>query len=168
MFIPFDSLPDHARIWIYQSDRKFNSTEADIISQTLSSFTQQWEVHGQPMKASFKLYYDQFIILAADEGYNEASGCSIDGSVRLLKQLGTRLSLDFFDRNGIAFKNADQIFLIPMPELKTQHVAGKWRKDTLVFNNLVATKADLERHWVIEAGQTWLKRYLSDALVNRN
>ena len=165
MFIPFDALPDYSRIWIYQANRKFTSTEADIISEELSSFTQQWEVHGQPMKASFKLYFDQFIVLAADEGFNAASGCSIDGSVRVLKHLGSQLQLDFFDRNAVAFKEADQIFLIPIQQLKQQLAVGKWNKNTLVFNNVVTTKADLNKSWLTAAGEIWLKRYLSDELV---
>jgi hypothetical protein len=164
MFVPFDSLPDTARIWIYQSNRKFGSGEVDIISQDLLSFTEQWEVHGKPMKASYKLCFDQFIILAADEGHNEASGCSIDGSVRVLKNLGDRLNLDLFDRNAVAFKKVD-IFLIPLSKLKQQNTEGIWSKDTLVFNNLVATKGDLTERWLVKAGDTWLKRYAIDETV---
>lgn len=164
MFVPFDSLPDDARIWIYQSNRKFSSGEADIISQELLTFTEQWEVHGKPMKTSFKLYFDQFIILAADEGHNEASGCSIDGSVRVLKNLGSRLNVDLFDRNSVAFKK-EEVILIPLSKLKQQNAAASWNKDTLVFNNLVATKGDLKARWMVKAGDTWLKRYASDEAV---
>jgi hypothetical protein len=167
MFIPFESLPPHSRIWIYQSNRKFTSAESDIILQELSSFTQQWEVHGQPMKASFKLYNDQFVVLAADEGYNEASGCSIDGSVRALKSVGNRLNIDFFDRNFVAFKGAEEIFLISISSLKQQLAEGKWGRDTLVFNNVIGTKKELEQQWVVEANQTWLRRYLSDELIKQ-
>ena len=78
MFVPFETLPIHTRVWVYQANRKISSSEKNIISTVLTSFTQEWQVHGQPMKASFHLYYDQFIVLAADEGFNAASGCSID------------------------------------------------------------------------------------------
>jgi hypothetical protein len=164
MFVPFDSLPDSARIWIYQSSRKFDLAEVDIISRELLSFTEQWEVHGKPMKASYKLCFDQFIILAADEGHNEASGCSIDGSVRVLKNLGSRLNLDLFDRNAVAFKK-EEVSLIPLSALKQRYREDGWSKDTLVFNNLVATKGDLSERWLVKAGNTWLTRYMTDETV---
>jgi hypothetical protein len=164
MFAPFDSLPDNARIWIYQSNRKFSKGEVDIISKDLLSFTEQWEVHGKPMKTSFKLCFDQFIILAADEGYNEASGCSIDSSVRVLKNLGSLLNIDLFDRNAVAFKD-NEITLIPLSKLKEQNAVGRWNRDTLVFNNLITTKGDLSERWLVKAGDTWLKRYTTDQAV---
>jgi hypothetical protein len=166
MLVPFESLPGNSRVWVYQANRKFNSTEADIISQELSSFVGQWEVHGQPMKASFKLFHNQFVVLAADEDYNAASGCSIDGSVRSLKQLGSNLDIDFFDRSAVAFKNNDEIFLIPVSQLKQALMSGKWNQTTLVFNNVIACKADVEKSWLAAAGKTWLKRYLPDEIVD--
>ena len=165
MLVPFESLPGNSRIWVYQANRKYNSVEADIISQELSSFIAQWEVHGQPMKASFKLFHNQFIVLAADEDYNASSGCSIDGSVRSLKQLGNNLNIDFFDRNSVAFKNKDEIFLIPMSQLKQALTSGKWNQTTLMFNNVVACKTEVETNWITAAGKTWLNRYLPDEVV---
>ena len=31
MFVKFQNLPNHSRIWIYQSDRKFNTQEVEFI-----------------------------------------------------------------------------------------------------------------------------------------
>jgi len=167
MFIPFESLPDHSRIWIYQSNRKFSASEKDIIAQELLLFTEQWQVHGQPMKTSFKMYFDQFIILAADEGFNAASGCSIDGSVRILKTLGTQFNIDFFDRDKVAFKkDENNILLFPLSALKEKFSQGVWEKDTLTFNNLIATKGDIEKGWIATAGSTWLKRYVAHEAMN--
>ncbi len=161
MFVPFESLPAHARLWIYQSTRKLSSSEQDIISNELTSFTTQWEVHGQPMKTSFTILYNQFLILAADEGYNAASGCSIDGSVRVLKKLGEQINIDFLNRSTVAFKGIEEdILLVPVAGLKQKSAEGLWGKNTLVFNNLISTKGDMDKNWLLPAGDTWLKRYL--------
>jgi hypothetical protein len=160
MFVPFESLPNHSRLWIYQASRKISNSEKDIISQTLTSFTQQWLVHGEPMMASFTVCDDQFIVLAADEGYNAASGCSIDGSVRTLKSLGQQLGIDFFDRTKVAFKKEKEIVLIPVSELKQKNIEGVWNENSLTFNNLVATKGEFNATWIIPAAGTWLTRYL--------
>src|SRR5690349_21786948 len=98
MFVPFDSLPSSSRIWIYQSDKPFNSTQRQILSELLLAFTESWTAHGNPMKASFQLPYDHFIILAADEHYAEANGCSIDDSVRTIRVAAERTGLNLLDR----------------------------------------------------------------------
>lgn len=160
MFIPFESLPSHARLWIYQANRRVTNSEKDIISNALMAFTQQWLVHGEPMMASYALLHDQFIVLAADEGYNAASGCSIDGSVRTLKTLGEQLNIDFLERGTVAFKKENEVVLIPVSTLKQKSQEGFWDEGTLTFNNLVSNKAEFETNWIVPAGDTWLKRYI--------
>jgi hypothetical protein len=157
MFTPFESLPRHSRTWIYQSDKKITAQQKNIISEALYTFTEQWLVHGAPMQASFNIYFDQFVILAAND---QASGCSIDSSVRALKSLGESLNIDFFNRNLVIFKKADELVTVPMHELKKKQEEGIWNSETLVFNNVVGTKDEFESNWIVPAGTTWLKRYL--------
>lgn len=157
MFVPFQSLPNHSRIWVYQSERKISVEEKTIISEVLKAFTEQWTVHGQPMDASFAILHDRFIILAAND---QASGCSIDSSVRTIKNLGDQLRIDFFNRNLIAFQNGTEITTVLLQDLKKKFEDGIWNQDSLVFNNLVSTKNELEKLWLIPAGTSWLKRYL--------
>ena len=38
MFVPFDSLPEESKIWIYQSNRKFSDEEIQEIEKDLTSF----------------------------------------------------------------------------------------------------------------------------------
>ena len=165
MFVPFEKIQDSSRIWIYQANRKLNSEESKIISHALTAFTEGWLVHGSPMQASFSLRYDQFVILAADEDANAASGCSIDDSVRTLKRLGSELTIDFFDRTLVGFKNEEHVFTISSSDLKTKLSDGVWNSDTLVFNNLVNTKRDLAQTWLVPARASWLKRYLPKQTV---
>ena len=165
MFVPFEKIHDRSRIWVYQSNRKFNFDEVRIISESLSAFTERWLVHGSPMQSSFDIRFDQFIILAADEDVNSASGCSIDDSVRTVKKLGSDLNIDFFDRTQVAFRTNDEVFLISTSDLKNKLSAGQWNAETTVFNNLVASKADLDTMWQVAAGTTWLKRFLPKQTV---
>ena len=160
MFVPFEKINNTSRVWIYQANRPFNLEEVDIISRSLSAFTEDWLVHGSPMQASFAIKYNQIVILAADEDANAASGCSIDSSVRTLRNLGAELKIDFFDRTLVAFKKGEQIFTIPVSDLKSKLSEGTWDSDTLMFNNVVDSKEGLTQKWLIPAGASWLKRYL--------
>ncbi len=160
MFVPFQSLPEYSRIWIYQANKKLDVKSIAILSETLKTFTENWMVHGQPMHASFDIRFDRFVILAANEGINAASGCSIDSSVRTLKEIGQAIQVDFFDRSEVAFKNAGEVLTLNINTLKNSLANKEWNADTLVFHNLLTEKSQLDTAWLIPAKASWLKRYL--------
>jgi hypothetical protein len=160
MFIPFDSLPEHARIWIYQADRPFAAQEQDIITACLTSFCHQWTAHNQPLQASFALRNDHFIILGVDEAFNEASGCSIDTSVREMTRLAHQLSIDFFNRTKVGFWINNRVELVDLKALAQKRDEGFWNADTPIFNTTAATVGELKSRWLLSSADTWLSRYL--------
>lgn len=165
MFVPFEKLSPTSRLWIYQADRKFSAAEKTILESKLKLFTNGWAAHGQPLRCSFQIAYDQFIILAADESAQNASGCSIDDSVRFVQVLGQEFKIDFFNRSLVAFLTRSEVKLIPLTEVKSAFAQGTWNSETLTFNNLVAEKSRLETDWVISSGASWLKRYVGQEKV---
>ena len=167
MFVPFESMSPTSRVWIYQAGRKLSEHDKTIISGYLKLFTEEWAAHGQPLKASFDIQYDQFIIVTADEGFNAASGCSIDASVRVVKEIEKELQLDLFNRDQVAFKKESEVALVSVRDLKQKYRDGTWNEKTPTFNNLIDVKGQLAEEWIIPAGSTWLKRYLSsETLAN--
>ena len=161
MLIPFDQLPAHSRIWIYQADRPISSEEEKIISSVLSDFCKQWSAHGNPLTTSFKIELGHFIILSVDENTAGASGCSIDGSVRVLKELGQQLNINFFDRTKVAFLVEGEIKLFPLHELATLFKSSTLSAPSVTFNNLTPDKAHFDAEWKVAAEKTWLMKYLT-------
>ena len=160
MYVPFEHLPDHARLWIYQADRKFSEAEEKVINEELQIFCELWVAHGNPLNTSFKIERAQFLILAVDEGVNGASGCSIDGSVRLLKSLQERMGIDFLSHSKVAFLIDGDIKLIPVRELEQAFTAGILGPGTPTFDLLAGTKGVWERDWILSVEKTWLAKYL--------
>src|SRR5690606_30514157 len=97
--------------WIFQADRPFAKEERADIDRRLRAFTEEWSVHGMPFDTSFTVKFDQFVILAADETAQMASGCSIDSSVRALKDLEASLGISLFERNQVAFQTKEGVHL---------------------------------------------------------
>lgn len=93
------------RIWIYQSNRMLTTDEQSLASERLDAFTSKWKVHGHPLTASAEIRYGLFILLKVDERQALPSGCSIDASVRFMKELQQELHVDFFDRMQIAYRD---------------------------------------------------------------
>ena len=111
------------------------------------------------MKSSYQLLHDKFLVISVDEGFNQASGCSIDASVALIRELESKLSLNFFDRTKVAFLLNGEIFQSSMNDIKQLISDGKINSDTITFNNLVANIDEFHKSWKVPAGESWLKRY---------
>lgn len=159
MHVRFDKISDTARVWIYQSDRKLNEEEVKHLQSAADQFAEQWAAHGKALASSAQIFHHQFLVLAVDESHNGASGCSIDSSVAFVKQAEQQLGINFFDRTKIAFILNNEIYLEPIQNLQDKIAEGAITRDTMTFNNLVATKGEMQQSWKTEAGSTWLAKY---------
>ena len=167
MYAPFNDIPDHARVWIYQANRPLNSHEVQQIRQWGQPFIEKWAAHGQGLRASLEIFHDHFLVIALDEQHHAASGCSIDSSVGFIRALQeafdeTGQPVDFFDRTLIALYPQQSVTLLPLAQVKKQLTEGTLSPDTLTFNNLIENKADLQHRWLIRLRDSWLARYLPE------
>ena len=160
MFVKFENLPNHSRVWIYQSNRKFTTQEVEFISEKAILFTNQWTKHGSDLQGSFVIKYNQFLILAVDEGFNNVSGCSIDSSVRFVKELEKFMGVDMMNKMNISFKDDDHINIVTMSDFKEFIKSNKITSETIVFNNMISTKEELETQWEVSVNNSWHKRFL--------
>jgi hypothetical protein len=131
-----------------------------VAEHALTRLCQAWVAHEQPLQTSFRIEFDQFIILTVDERAAGASGCSIDGSVHLLMELQQTIGVNFFDRSQIAFLQHGNIVLHPLAQMKTLFEKGILNADSVSFNNTLTTKAAWEQQWRMPAKTSWLSRYL--------
>jgi hypothetical protein len=161
MFVNFNTLPESSRVWVYQADRAFTTSEHKEIEEKLTIFVQHWKRHGDALKASFLLKYNQFIVLAVDENYNDVSGCSIDASVHIIKQLQEELHIDLLNKMTITFKDGDSINTVSMAQFKEFAKLDKITPNTVVFNNMIASKAELSSAWEVEASKSWHAKFLN-------
>jgi hypothetical protein len=155
-----------SRAWVYQCNRLFSMSEALEIEDMLQSFTGQWLSHGTPVKGAAYLFFGQFIVLLADETATGVSGCSTDSSVRMIKDIEQRYGVNLFDRTSLAFvvkdkSGNDRVELLPLSQLPYAAENGFITADTLYFNNLVQTKEELEKNWIIPVKDSWLKSKIS-------
>jgi hypothetical protein len=153
-------LPDHSRLWIYQSDRKLSADEQSLILSKGKEFTSGWAAHGHDLMAELTIVFDYFIILALDEQVESASGCSIDKSVRWVLDLQKELKVNFTNRLISAFWINNEVELIPYAQLKTKLENKKISPVSLVFDNTIQSVNELKTSWLKPMGQTWLRKLL--------
>ncbi|PTX61411.1 hypothetical protein C8N46_10454 [Kordia periserrulae] len=161
MLVEFDNISDDARIWIYQANRSFSDEELEEINSKLSNFITQWTAHGSDLEAAFDIKYKRFIILAVDQSKQMATGCSIDASVHFIQQLEKDYNVDLMDKMNVSYKQGEYV---AYKDLKAFRKMAKDRAvtgNTIVFNNLVTTKAEFLENWEVPAKESWHGRFLS-------
>jgi hypothetical protein len=157
---------ENSRIWIYQSNREFNGTELQALSQILTAFTTEWTAHNHQLKAKAEVRYNRFIILFVDESQTGASGCSIDKSVNLMKALETQFKINLFDRFNTAYRTSDgTIATATRAQFEELIKQGTVTADTIVFNNLVNTLKDLGTKWEVPYQNSWHKQVFGDLVI---
>jgi hypothetical protein len=160
MYIPFDLLPVQSRIWIYQSERPFQLSEENILAAQLKDFCEKWEAHQQPLQASFQILHNRFIVLAVNEVFNQASGCSIDKSARLIQEFEQILQQSLTNRTLVVIENSQkELKTIALKDIPQSVADGTLTPDSLIFNNLVQNIEEFRNNWKTTAKNTWLNRY---------
>lgn len=150
-----------SRVWIYQASRFFTDKEMDKLEEICADFMQKWHTHGTDLKAFYHVFFNRFVCLFVDEDTLGASGCSIDSSVHFIQSLERTFDISLMNRTDVAYLDSEgNIQIKNLPELKSAFKSGELTADTLVFNNLVGTKDEMETNWIVPASQSWHKRML--------
>lgn len=156
----FEHLAATSKVWIYQADRELTTDETAEIRHLTADFVRQWASHGTALYAGGDLLFNRFLVLMVDESMAGASGCSIDSSVNFVRQLEQNFKIGFFDRLSFAWMSATGVLSAPKAVFKEWYHTGKISDNTLVFDNLVQTKAQLEAAWLIPLSASWHKRFV--------
>lgn len=160
MFVDFKNLPETSRIWVYQANRSFTTDEVGEIKEKLEVFLEAWTVHGKDLKAGFDFPYRRFIVLGLDQSINSASGCSIDASVNFILQLEKQYKVDLLDKMNVSYKQGEFVAYKTLKEFRKMAKDKAVSGNTIVFNNLVATKGEYLENWEVPAKESWHNRFL--------
>ncbi|GMN11436.1 hypothetical protein MTsPCn9_09570 [Croceitalea sp. MTPC9] len=160
MLVDFESLPGESRIWIYQCNRSFSKQEMDEVTVGLNTFLTQWTAHGSDLKAGFEIKYNRFIVIGLDQTEANASGCSIDASVHYIQSLEKKYNVNLLDKMNVSYKQGEYVAYKDLKDFKKMAKERAVSKNTVVFNNLVATKQDYLENWEVPASESWHARFM--------
>lgn len=161
MLTDFKNLPDNSRIWIYQANRKLRDDEVSEISKLTEEFLTKWTAHGADLEAGFEIKYNRFIVIGLNQTNATASGCSIDASVHFIQSLQEKFDVDLLDKMNVTFYSGKYIAYKSLKDFRKMAKDKSVSKNTVVFNNLVNTKAEYLENWEVPAHDSWHNRFLS-------
>lgn len=158
MLVDYKDLSDEARVWIYPSSRKFYPQEIDEIEQKVQNFVESWK-EDENFKASYQFLHNRFIIFLVDAA-SALTNADIDKQVAFVLQLQQQYEVELLDKMNVCFKQGEYIQYKELKEfkklLKNKSVSDK----TVVFDNLLQTKYELENYWEVPITESWYNRFL--------
>lgn len=143
----FSHLSPDSKVWIYTADREFTAADKEVVADAMGRFLPQWAAHGNSLFGDYSIEYERFLILVVDESQAGASGCSIDTSVRFIKDLGAHLNIDFFNRLNMIVEKDGALSTVHISDLKDHSGA-------YVFNPMITQLAELCNNWKVKVEES--------------
>lgn len=160
MYVTSETLPEDSRIWIYQCSRDFTNDELVSIGTETKQFLEGWTAHNQVLKAGYEFRYNRFLILMIDEKTAGASGCSIDKSVHFIQSLEKNHGVSLMDRMKFAYKKEGRVEVVSRNQFEVLFSRGLLNGNSIVFNNLITTKKELQSDWEVALSDSWHKELI--------
>lgn len=159
MYVLETTLTDEARVLIYPSSRKFYPQEIDGLTKKLLDFAENWKKEDEGFKCSFKLLYQRFIVFFADENA-QLTNTDLDSVVAFILGLQQEYDVELLDKMNVCFKQGEYTQYKDLKEFKKLLKKKSVNEKTIVFDNLIQTKFDLENYWEVPITESWYNRFL--------
>jgi hypothetical protein len=156
----FENFSPESKVWIYQCNRPFTEQEITEITSACKSFTDSWTAHENRLKAASAVLYNRFIVFCVDEETAGASGCSIDKSIHLIRDLEKKYHIFLLNRMQVAYLENDQVLACPLPVFLDLFSENKVNTETKIFNNMVTTLSEMNAGWIQPVSESWISNHV--------
>ena len=158
MFVSKESLSETAKVWIYPASRKFYKNELDEVEAKIKGFAINWKKEDENFQCSYQFLFNRFIIFFA-EG-SQLSNNDIDEQVSFILKMQNEYQLELLDKMNVCFKQGEFIQYKELKEFKKLLKNKAVSEKTIVFDNLIQTKDELENFWEVPITESWYNRFL--------
>ncbi len=138
----FPNLPDHSRVWIYISNREFTPPEVETVTSTIDQFVRSWKAHQKSLTAAGTLLLNRCVVLAVNEDDEQITGCSIDGSVKLIKEMEQHYNVNFFNRLNMLISCNGNTKMVSYHDLKNH-------REDCIYNPNIETLKEIRENWLV-------------------
>jgi len=161
MLVPIQQLSHQARSWVYSFHAPISNTQQRELEQLLSNFIEQWSSHGNNLQAGFQVVDQVMLVVAVENGFEAASGCSIDKLTAVIQQAESQFNLGLLDRMNLVLKNEEgQIRFESFTQIKTVFSQHPHLANGYIANNQEQSlDLYLKNPW-IKVKDSWLARFV--------
>ena len=160
MYVAYNSLPENSKVWVYPSNRKFYPNEIEEIEVKIKAFIENWKSEDENFKPSYQFLYQRFIVFIVDVDTVALTNEDIDTSVSFILSLQETYDVSLLDKMNVCFKQGEFVQYKELKDfkklLKNKALTGK----SIIFDNLISIKQDLDNHWEMPIEESWYNRFL--------
>lgn len=154
--VPFETLPDSARTWVFAADQNLSRSQSAQLLNAVDEFLGEWKAHGSPLTVGRNWRDDRFLTVAADQTTAGASGCSIDGLFRILKSIEGRIGASLVGSGRIFYRDAaGAIQSVNREDFVKCAIKGEITSETVVFDPTVTSLAEWRAQFQTDVGHSW-------------
>jgi len=133
--VPFDSLPDASRVWVFGSDRPIDADAENEMLARVDAYLGQWKAHGEPLTVARQWRDGRFLVVGVDQSTAGASGCSIDGLFRVLQDIQRQVGVNLVGGGRIFYRDTTgKVVSTDRAEIESLAKSGGISRDTVVFD----------------------------------
>lgn len=103
--VPFTDLPADSQLWLFGAAADIDDVDEQRVLATVDQFLKTWKAHAQPLYAARDWRDGRFLAVAVDTSREGASGCSIDGLFRALKEIEGGIGTTLLDRSLVYYRD---------------------------------------------------------------
>jgi hypothetical protein len=144
------------RIWIYLCDKKIVGDLFNSIANECTLFINEWNAHGSKLDSSFKILYEHFLVFEVNEELHQASGCSIDKQLQLVKKLEKDFNISLLNRLLVAYRLNNEIIVQTAGEVKQAVKNNLLSPDTITFDISITDSELFETEFEKPISISWL------------
>lgn len=160
--VPFHSLSDESRVWVFTADPVLDEKRAAELLALTDDFLRQWAAHGQPLTCGRDWRDGRFLVIGVDPRAADASGCSIDGLYRKLKEFEQRTGASLLSRDCVFYRDeSGEVRSASRDEFSRLSSAGAIGADTSVFDTSITSLGELRERFELPAAGSWHRALLA-------
>jgi len=154
--VPFRSLPDDARLWVFAATDPVTGERADRLLAAVDEWLSEWKAHGEPLTCAREWREDRFLVIGVDQSTAGASGCSIDALFHLLQDLQSTLGTSMLGGGRVLYRARDgQVKSATRGEFTARAATGDVDLDTTVFDTSVTTASAYRSEFEGRVADSW-------------
>lgn len=155
--VPFETLPDASRVWIFGSDRPLSEAGTTALLRGVDEHLAQWKAHGAPLTVGSQLRDARFLVVAVDQSTAGATGCSIDSLFRVLAGLEGEVGASLVGGGRVFYRGAEGVVQsATRDEVPGLAASGAIGKDTVVFDTSLTDLGRFRTGFEQRAKESWI------------
>ncbi|WP_196891068.1 ABC transporter ATPase [Aureivirga marina] len=154
MIVDFKDLEETAKVYIYPSKTKLYPEQIEKLKQRVQEFLADFSTN----ECSFDVKYNRILLIAIDDE-TPLTVTDLDTLSTFILELEKEFETSLLDKMNICFKQGEYLQIKEIKEFKELIKKKSVSKKTILLDNFVNSKYELDNFWEVPAEESWISHF---------